>query len=550
MINWGIFWLFKADTNLDSNNEIVTHQSWSTSNQNLPQEDTSSNNDTIDDLVELVNNTNWILATNTGVSTSENITTTGSEATLTWSEITEETFTNTWANLPVAETNSWTSVTTNTWSIVNTWSNLSSHEKEEFINNLLWNSWTWTLSTWSTIETWSIITWNESWNTVTEGTWDTALATTWNTLDSSSWVITNNTWSTSSNENISWQYVSNETKSAIDNNVDQKFLDNIKSYFKLSNNPDLSEANFGTSESDDNDNLRARIAKAAEEDKKIQDQIDSIEEQKKALADKFNNLDEKKSQLEWNADANILNTEKWKTLTAKMQFIRDTDTDWLSDHIESILWTNSLLLDSDWDWYSDFDEIKQFRNPDWKWLLFAWVSNKLYTTIYSAVQKALVHIQAWEPFDSEKEIDRIELVKILVSAIYPHKIYENSDLSNIIIFDDIKKDEDFLKYFRIAQNNELFDWIIAYSFDSEKWFTRAEFITMLIKWLWAKPDSKIITWADTDKRNWFTPYLSKASNLWIISTPSVARFRPNDKITRYEAIKFALNIIKSKEHNK
>ncbi len=78
------------------------------------------------------------------------------------------------------------------------------------------------------------------------------------------------------------------------------------------------------------------------------------------------------------------------------------------------------------------------------------------------------------------------------------------------------------------------------TFQPDRSVTRAEFLKITIKWLGLTVDESITTTPFSDvKINWQIPIIAKAASLGIIDT-TAKKFRPDDKITRAEAVKILL----------
>lgn len=224
------------------------------------------------------------------------------------------------------------------------------------------------------------------------------------------------------------------------------------------------------------------------------------------------------------------------------EFYKDTDWDWLSDHIEKQIWTNYKLIDTDLDWFSDQKEIEKLRNPIWSWDLFSDIS-KVWTKgniIIWAIKSSLVFSRVWEVFLWDEEIYKAEALKIIISALFPSEIYLSDDYFTwSLAYTDLDINDKFLmKSIQIAQKHNLLDWITSDEFKPYSNITRAEFIKILITAKWKPISKKQMKWQDVENDNWFAPYFVTAYELWIITSPTSVRIRPLDKINRFDAIRF------------
>ena len=408
-------------------------------------------------------------------------------------------------------------------------------------------TWTWSTSTWSTT-TDSGSTTTDTWSTTTD-TWSTTTTT-----DTGS--TTTDTWSTTTDTSTN---VSQEEIDAIRAQLEQELLEYLWLFTNTSVD-DIPEDEFWVAWYETlSHNVRVRIEEIEENEREKAEEISEIEYQKQELANRFNVLQAKLDVLEWWSEEEVelteeeekIQSEEEARLAAKVQLVKDTDWDGLSDHIETIIDTNIMLLDTDGDWYSDYDEITNWSNPKWHWPLYSDISENSpkASVIKRAIKKWLVFKEVWTSFNDEI-ITRQEATKMIVSAHFPYEIYLNSPkFSWILVYNDLNEDKyyPFLRYFRIAQYNNQFDWIIWYRFLPEWEFTRAEFLKVLIAWFWKLDNKQSYEWIDSEKTNWFTPYFSSAKEKWVLETPLYSRVRPLDKVSRYEAVKFLINTIDYKK---
>lgn len=243
----------------------------------------------------------------------------------------------------------------------------------------------------------------------------------------------------------------------------------------------------------------------------------------------------------------LANIEKDKKQASLDKFNKDSDWDWLSDHVEKLIETNDKLIDTDWDWYSDKTEVDKFFSPNSEWNLFSDISQKSRNknTIISATKKWLVFLRAWDKFLWDEEIYRDEAIKIIVSAIYPSEIYREDDFFKWVeLYSDVSSSDDYARYLAIAIKHWILSWVIADNFDPYSTFSKAEFIKIVMNAVWKWASNKKIKWIDTEYDNWFTPYFAKAKELWIIKTDTFNRIFPLKNISRIEAIKYALRASK------
>ncbi len=122
--------------------------------------------------------------------------------------------------------------------------------------------------------------------------------------------------------------------------------------------------------------------------------------------------------------------------------------------------------------------------------------------------------------------------------------------SNEITFPDIndsfaKKDIIYLA------KNKIISWFPDWTFRPDSWATRAEFLAMAIRSLWiATSDTASVKFTDIPASwTWMISYLAKAKELGIANGQTIdweLKFRPNDLITRGEAMSILLNAAKIK----
>ena len=286
-------------------------------------------------------------------------------------------------------------------------------------------------------------------------------------------------------------------------------------------------------------NLQKKTPEQIAEEKK---QVSVREQRKKDEEVKQKKIAEEKAKQD-----EILKIERDKTNVAIEKFNHDTDWDWLSDHIEKNIETNNKLIDTDWDWYSDKREIEKFFNSNWDWKLFSdiWERDRRKDIIIAWTLRWLVFLRAWDKFLPDEEIYRDEAIKIIVSAMYPSEIYREDDFFKWVeLYSDTSRDDDYARYLAIAIKHWILNWIIWDNFNPYSTFTRAQFITILEKATWKWVSNKKLKWIDTEPDNWFTAYFSKAKEIWIIKVDTINRIFPLNKISRYDAIKFALRASK------
>lgn len=357
-------------------------------------------------------------------------------------------------------------------------------------------------------------------------------------------------------------YISDQVKNWISKQLEKDFteyLDLFLSWDLTTSDLDLDESNFSISWDDSlSHNVKIRLEKAKEEELRKNKVINEIEEEKKKLFAKYSDLQTQIYDIkEWKeVGANykniVNNKEEFKKIGWAIALNKDADLDWLPDYIENILDSNMLLIDTDWDWYSDYDEIMSLTNPNWKWDLYPDIYKNSWKAaiIKKAINHGLSFVIAWANFWADEVITRREAVKMISSALFSNEVISFNWDNSVFVYDDILWDEEFMKYYKVWQINNLFDGIIAYKFLPWGSFNRAEFIKLLINWIWEPLTQTRYEWKDTEMKNWFTPYLSTAKDFWIITVAGISRFRPYDKITRYEAIKLSLKALAYKKNNK
>lgn len=133
----------------------------------------------------------------------------------------------------------------------------------------------------------------------------------------------------------------------------------------------------------------------------------------------------------------------------------------------------------------------------------------------------------------------------------------NNNLQNLL--DEIKKNPDLNKTYNITDISNHFAkkyvdelinrWIIKWysdnTFKPDNAITRAEYLSILMKALNIKVDSSItksINFSDIENNSWQIKYAEKARLYWISSNSN--KFRPNDYITRAEALAMLFKISK------
>lgn len=124
---------------------------------------------------------------------------------------------------------------------------------------------------------------------------------------------------------------------------------------------------------------------------------------------------------------------------------------------------------------------------------------------------------------------------------------DNLDLwidDSIVIFTDVKNTDPYFEYINSLLNEWKITWFWDNTFRWDTFITRAELLKIIIK----ITNNKIIinnekSFDDVPLSSWFKKYIDTAIALKIIST-SNNLFRPNERISRAEALKMVINILK------
>jgi len=85
------------------------------------------------------------------------------------------------------------------------------------------------------------------------------------------------------------------------------------------------------------------------------------------------------------------------------------------------------------------------------------------------------------------------------------------------------------------------------AFEPERAITRAEFLKMTLKgfgYTYSENDASAVTFSDVNKDHWTAKVIGKAQILGVISSEN-ENFRPNDSISRAEAMKILLGVASS-----
>ena len=287
-------------------------------------------------------------------------------------------------------------------------------------------------------------------------------------------------------------------------------------------------------------NLQTKTPEQIAEEKQ---QVSLRQKQKEDEEKRQKELAEKKAE-----ELKVKQAELEKKKIAIEKFNHDTDWDWLSDHIEKILETNLKLIDTDWDWFWDKREIEKFFDPNSKWwILFSDIPERSIKrdVIIKWAKKWLVFVRTGDKFLPDEEIYRDEAIKIIVSAMYPSEIYREDEFFEWVeLHSDVSRNDDFARYLAIAIKHWILNWIVADNFNQYSTFSRADFISILVKATWKWTSKKKLKWVDTEYDNWFTGYLSKSKELWIVRVETFNRIFPLKWISRYKAVLYALRASK------
>jgi hypothetical protein len=110
-----------------------------------------------------------------------------------------------------------------------------------------------------------------------------------------------------------------------------------------------------------------------------------------------------------------------------------------------------------------------------------------------------------------------------------------------VYFKDIKNN--FAKqYIEKLASKWIVTWYKDNTFNPQQPITRAEYLKIVLRANnidYSKVDTKILYFTDVDKNSWQAKVVTKATELWIISKNN-KKFRPNDNISRAEAMKILI----------
>ena len=155
-----------------------------------------------------------------------------------------------------------------------------------------------------------------------------------------------------------------------------------------------------------------------------------------------------------------------------------------------------------------------------KWL---WIENARKYTI-----NPLVYL---DKVSSNKWVSPTPVIHFTPAPVFENKSkYFNDVLDNI---DEI----DYLYEAWVTKGYS--DW----TFRPESNITRAEILIMVYKFKKLEPTGSWVNFPDVLNTDFAYPYISSASSAWFIKWYSDGTFRPNNPVTRAEAIAIALNII-------
>jgi hypothetical protein len=143
-------------------------------------------------------------------------------------------------------------------------------------------------------------------------------------------------------------------------------------------------------------------------------------------------------------------------------------------------------------------------------------------------------------FKPEDNATRIELLKIILSMSW--KDYSKTDVSKLL-FSDIDKNSWQTKV--VVKGSELgyIDTKVK-KFRPNEFITRAEAIKMIIKSTWITlSESKKTSFLDVSE-DWMKKYINKSLELWIISSNN--KFRPMEFVTRAEVAKMVIKAFEKK----
>lgn len=159
-------------------------------------------------------------------------------------------------------------------------------------------------------------------------------------------------------------------------------------------------------------------------------------------------------------------------------------------------------------------------------------------------------VNRWLGIDNARKYTINPLVYLeKVSNIKWTNIPKNDSSNNVIKTQPSPKSKYFKDvYDNIEEIDYLYEkWVTKWyensTFHPEWNITRAELLIMIYKFSNIDTNWNGANFSDVNKTDWYYPYISSASSKWYINWYSDWTFRPNNPITRAEAIGITLNII-------
>lgn len=118
-------------------------------------------------------------------------------------------------------------------------------------------------------------------------------------------------------------------------------------------------------------------------------------------------------------------------------------------------------------------------------------------------------------------------------------------------FKDVSKDYNLCDSILWAKDNGIFEGYSDSSFGPEKAITRAEALKVIIETLNINTQDyhgEFLNFSDVAQYDWYSEYLKAAIDLGIVRGYSDGTFRPNNQVSRIEAITMLLNAAMVKDH--
>jgi hypothetical protein len=221
----------------------------------------------------------------------------------------------------------------------------------------------------------------------------------------------------------------------------------------------------------------------------------------------------------------------------------DSDGDGLSDLAEENLGTDPKNPDDDDDGIWDGAEVSMGMNPLNDDLLFSDFDEVDWSRDYIVDMVTRGGINGYEDgtFRPGEHVTRAELLKMMISSLH----YDLGAIGSDAVFDDVDSSHWSAQYINYARGAGIISGYDDNTFKPNDKITRSEAIKVMTR-LVGFPLDVVTDTHFKDLDGWQIPYVENARLKGIVTVTEDKMFRPNDLITRAEVAKIASNYLRGR----